>query len=69
MEWIVINGTIADMKKKKVIEPIAVKTQAVTSSAEVAEMILRIDDIIAGQSGKSRGPPTGMPGGMGMGDM
>lgn len=65
----VINGTIADMKKKKVIEPIAVKTQAVTSSAEVAEMILRIDDIIAGQSGKPRGPPMGMPGGMGMGDM
>ena len=65
----VVNGTIADMKKKKVIEPIAVKTQAVISSTEVAEMILRIDDIIAGQSSKPRGPPMGMPGGMDMGDM
>lgn len=65
----VVNGTIADMKKKKVIEPIAVKTQAVISSTEVAEMILRIDDIIAGQSSKTRGPPMGMPGGMDMGDM
>lgn len=65
----VINGTIADMKKKKIIEPISVKTQAVTSSTEVAEMILRIDDIIAGQSSKPKGMPMGMPGGMDMGDM
>ncbi len=65
----VINGTIADMKKKKIIEPISVKTQAVTSSTEVAEMILRIDDIIAGQANKPKGMPMGMPGGMDMGDM
>ncbi|MFA7708870.1 MAG: thermosome subunit beta, partial [archaeon] len=65
----VVNGALADMKKKKVIEPIAVKTQAVTSAAEVAEMILRIDDIIAGASSRPRGPPMGMPGGMDMGDM
>jgi len=65
----VVNGTIADMKKKKIIEPLSVKTQAVISSTEVAEMILRIDDIIAGQSSKPRGPPMGMPGGMDMGDM
>ncbi len=64
----VVNGTIADMKKKKVIEPINVKTQAVMSAAEVAEMILRIDDIIAGQSSRPRGPPMGM-GGPDMGDM
>ncbi|HNW05719.1 MAG TPA: thermosome subunit alpha [archaeon] len=64
----VVNGIVADMKKKKVIEPIAVKTQAVTSATEVAEMILRIDDIIAGQSNRPRTPPMGMggmPGGMG----
>ena len=65
----VVNGTIADMKKKKIIEPISVKTQAVTSSTEVAEMILRIDDIIAGQANKPKGMPMGMPGGMDMGDM
>ncbi len=64
----VINSTIADMKKKRVIEPIAIKTQAVLSATEVAEMILRIDDIIAGQSSKSKTMP-GMPGGAGMDEM
>lgn len=51
----VVNGTIADMKSKNIIEPLNVKTQAIISSTEVAELILRIDDIIAGQSG--RGAP------------
>jgi archaeal chaperonin len=50
----VINGVLADMKEKRVIEPLNVKTQAITSAEEVAEMILRIDDIIAGS--KNRGP-------------
>lgn len=56
------------MKEKKVIEPLRLKTQAITSAAEVTEMILRIDDIIAGAGGKGAGPgmgPGGMPGGMG----
>ena len=55
----VINGVLADMKSKRVIEPLSVKTQAVTSASEVAEMILRIDDIIAGsknKGGSMRGP-------------
>ena len=43
------------MRLKKVIEPLAVKTQAITSASEVAEMILRIDDIIAGSSKNSGG--------------
>jgi chaperonin GroEL (HSP60 family) len=60
----VYNGKIADMKSAKVIEPLAIKNQAVTSATEAAEMLLRIDDIIAGTS-KSSGPPAGMPpGGM-----
>jgi chaperonin GroEL (HSP60 family) len=61
------------MKKMNVVEPLSVKTQAVTSGSEVAEMILRIDDIIAGQGAKAgAGPPGGggMPPGMGgMGGM
>ncbi len=62
----VYKAKIADMKALKVIEPLSVKTQAITSGAEVAEMILRIDDIIAG-SGKSKGSPGTPPGGMGGG--
>ena len=68
----VINGTLADMRAQNVIEPMNVKTQAITSGTEVAEMILRIDDIIAGST-RDRGPPMpegGMPPGMGgMGGM
>lgn len=61
------SAKLEDMKAKKVIEPLNVKTQAITSASEVAEMLLRIDDIIAGSS-KSSGPqmPQGMPG---MGEM
>jgi thermosome len=68
----VMKSKLSDMMALHVIEPLSVKTQAITSGSEVAEMILRIDDIIAGNS-KNKGmgqgmPPGGMPdmGGMGM---
>jgi chaperonin GroEL (HSP60 family) len=35
------------MKKAGVIEPKRVKKQAIQSASEAAEMILRIDDVIA----------------------
>ena len=63
----VYKGKVENMKIKKVFEPLSVKTQAVTSASEVAEMLLRIDDIIAGSS-KSRGMPQ-MPHGGGMDGM
>ncbi len=59
----VYESKIVNMETRKVIEPLAIKIQAVTSASEVAEMILRIDDIIAGSS-KSRGPPMPPGGGM-----
>ena len=66
----VFNAKLSDMKAAKVIEPLSVKTQAITSGSEVAEMILRIDDIIAGTSKGGGGmPPGGMPPGMGGMDM
>ena len=68
----VINGTIADMKKLGVVEPLKIKTQAIKSATEASEMILRIDDVIQAKSGGGRMPGGhgGMPGGMGdMGDM
>jgi chaperonin GroEL (HSP60 family) len=40
-----------------------VKTQAISSAAEAAVMILRIDDVVA--SSKSAAPEGGMPPGMG----
>ena len=60
----VYEGKPVDMLKAGVVEPLRVKTQAVSSAAEVAVMILRIDDIIA--SSKAGAPAGGMPpGGMG----
>ena len=47
----VFTGEIMDAWQNNVLEPLQVKTQAVSSAAEVAVMILRIDDVIA--AGKS----------------
>ena len=66
----VIRGTVDDMERLNVIEPLKIKTQAIKSATEAADMILRIDDIIQAKSGG--GMPGGHPGGMppgGMGGM
>ena len=69
----VYTGDVVDMWERGIVEPLRVKTQAISAAAEAAVMILRIDDVIA-----SRGEPMpagggGMPpdmGGMGgMGGM
>lgn len=49
------SGKIEDSMKCGIIEPLALKTQAIKSASEVATMILRIDDVIA--SGKQSMPP------------
>lgn len=55
----VMNGEVKDMYEMGVIEPLKVKTQAIKSASEAAEMILRIDDVISAKSlGKTDG---GMP--------
>jgi len=63
----VYSGKPVDMLKEGVIEPLKVKTLCINSAAEVAEMILRIDDIIAaGKKETPSMPPGGkgeMPGG------
>lgn len=59
------KGIIDDMMKLGVVEPIRVKVQALKSAAEAAEMILRIDDVIATKGGEGGGQPQ-MPPGMGM---
>lgn len=57
----VFKGKVLDAWNMGVIEPLKIKTQAISSASEVAQMILRIDDVIAG--GK-QSPPQ-MPQGMG----
>ncbi|HLC36737.1 MAG TPA: thermosome subunit beta [archaeon] len=58
----VFSAELEDMRKQNVIEPLSVKTRAIISGSEVAEMILRIDDIVAGQSRPMPSmPPGGMP--------
>ena len=52
----VFSGKTTDTSKLGIVEPLRVKTQAIKSASEAAEMILRIDDVIA--AGKlERGPP------------
>ncbi|HMK46459.1 MAG TPA: thermosome subunit alpha [Methanocella sp.] len=67
----VFTGEAVDMKKEKVVEPLRVKTQAVSGASEAAVMILRIDDVIAASKlSGGKGGPGGMgPGGMGEMDM
>ena len=38
---------VADMRKKNIIEPLAVKEQVLKSATEATAMMLRIDDILA----------------------
>lgn len=59
------TGEAVDMLERGVVEPLRVKTQAISSAAEAAVMILRIDDVIAskstgaGKEGKEK-EPSGM---------
>jgi archaeal chaperonin len=59
----VFEGTIANMEKRDVLEPLKVKEQVLKSATETANMILRIDNIVA--SSRSSAPPPGS----GMGGM
>jgi len=50
----VFTGKVIEAWSEGIIEPLKIKTQAISSASEVAEMILRIDDVIAaGQAGPS----------------
>ncbi|NHW23634.1 MAG: thermosome subunit, partial [Archaeoglobales archaeon] len=62
------TGKVVDMKKRGVIEPLRVKTQAIQSATEVAVMILRVDDVIAAkglekekEKGKEKGGEPEIP--------
>lgn len=55
----VFTGKVMDAWKENVIEPLQIKTQAISSATEVAIMILRIDDVI--QAGRPSGPAMPNP--------
>ncbi|MCK4478281.1 TCP-1/cpn60 chaperonin family protein [Candidatus Bathyarchaeota archaeon] len=58
----VFTGKIVNMERNGVIEPMAVKEQAIKSATESASMIMRIDDVIAATAPKEAGKgPGGMP--------
>jgi len=62
----VLLGKVDDMFKYKVLEPLRVSFQEIEASTEAANMILRIDDVIASKGGGSPPPPDmGGMGGMG----
>ncbi len=63
----VFSGKIMDAWAEGVIEPLRVKTQAVSSAAEVATMILRIDDVILGaETSQGHNVPPSPSDGLGM---
>jgi thermosome len=63
----VTTGKIKNMRDLTVLEPLRVKLQVVKSATEAANMILKIDDLIAVKGGGKAPPmpPGGMGGGMG----
>ena len=56
----VFSGKVIDAWKQGIIEPLKVKTQAISAATEVAVMILRIDDVIAGGGHRDTVPKPGM---------
>ena len=54
----VLRGSVDDMMRLRVYEPLAVKKQVIKSATEAATMILKIDDVIAAGGSKSPPPPT-----------
>jgi thermosome len=65
----VFSGKVTNTLKLGIVEPLRVKTQAIKSASEAAEMILRIDDVIAAgklekEEEKEKGPGAEEMGGM-----
>ncbi|CCW67492.1 unnamed protein product [Phytomonas sp. Hart1] len=57
-----VSGKIVDVRTIKVIEPAAVKVQALKTSIEAAAMILRVDDVVSGtklRQGRDAEAPKG----------
>lgn len=62
----VFTGEVVDSKSQGIIEPLKVKTLAISSATEVAEMILRIDDILLAKVTRDRMKELQSPGDPGL---
>jgi T-complex protein 1 subunit gamma len=51
------KGELVDMAELKIWEPYMVKTQTIKTAIEASCMLLRIDDIVSGMSGRGAGAP------------
>jgi archaeal chaperonin len=54
-----VNGVVGNIQKSDIVEPIKVKEQVIKSATETANMILRIDNVVA--SSKPSSVPAGQP--------
>ncbi len=54
----VFTGKVTDMRKEKVLEPLRVGKQGISSATDAAVMILRIDDVIASRGNGGKGGPS-----------
>jgi thermosome len=63
----ITKGKVRDMKQTRIIEPALVSKQIIMSASEAAQMILKIDDVIASKGMGDMGGPGG-PGGEGFDD-
>jgi archaeal chaperonin len=61
-----INGQVGDIEKLQIIEPVKVKEQVIKSATESANMILRIDNVVASSKPSGVPPPPGPNPEMGM---
>jgi chaperonin GroEL (HSP60 family) len=60
----VFDEGVIDMLEQGVVEPMAVKLQAIKSAVEVSSMILRIDDVVAASAPDMPASGPGGPGDM-----
>ena len=56
------TGEAVNMLERNVVEPLKVKKQAIASAYEVANMVLRIDDVITARKSSPQGGMDGMGG-------
>jgi thermosome len=61
------TNKVENVLEAKIIEPLKIKTQAISSASEVAIMILRIDDVIASNGNKGGRMNSSIPRGYGGG--
>ncbi len=52
------GGEVSDMQKLEIVEPVKVKEQVIKSATETANMILRIDNVVASSKSSMSTPPS-----------